>query len=53
MRGSDIRSIFGSKAFSDWKKSQESRQKVDAAIIERLDNVTKALGNLGKALAAR
>lgn len=53
MRSSDVRSIFESRAYSDWKKSQEAGHKVDAAIIDRLDNVTKAINQLGKLLARR
>jgi hypothetical protein len=51
MRSSDVRSIFDSRAYSDWKKAQEARHKVDAAIIDRLDNVAKAIVNLGKVIA--
>jgi len=51
MRSSDVRSIFESRAYSDWKKSQEAQHKVDAAIIDRIDNATKAIVNLGKAIA--
>jgi hypothetical protein len=50
MRRSDVQSIFESKAFSEWKKNREGSQKIDMAVIERLDVVIKAIGNLGKAL---
>lgn len=53
MRSSDVRSIFQSKAFSEWKKGRESSQKVDLAVVERLDVLIKAIGNLGKALSSR
>jgi hypothetical protein len=53
MQRSDVEVIFESKAFSDWKKSREADQKLDLAVIERLDVVIKAIGNLGKALANR
>lgn len=49
MRRSDVTSIFESKAFSDWKKSREAQQKIDAAVLERLDGVIRAIASLGKA----
>lgn len=51
MRRSDVQTIFESKAFGDWKKAQEARQKIDLAVVERLDVVIRAIGNLGKALS--
>lgn len=51
MRRSDVQVIFDSKAYGDWKKSREATQKIDMAVIERLDVVIKSIGNLGKALS--
>jgi hypothetical protein len=51
MRSSDVRSIFQSKAFGEWKKGREAAQKVDLAVIERLDVLTKAVGNLAKIMS--
>lgn len=51
MRSSDVRSIFQSKAFGEWKKGREAEQKVSLAVIERLDVVIKALGNLAKVMS--
>lgn len=51
MRSSDVRSIFQSKAFGDWKKNREASQKVDLAVIDRLDAVIKSVGNLAKAMS--
>jgi hypothetical protein len=51
MRSSDVRSIFQSKAFGEWKKGREAAQKVDLAVIERLDVLTKAVGNLAKTMS--
>jgi phage tail tube protein FII len=51
MRSSDVRSIFQSKAFGDWKKGRESEHKVALASIERLDVLIKAVGNLAKVMA--
>ncbi len=53
MRRSDVQAIFESKAFSDWRKSQEANQKTQAAVIERLDLVIKSVSGLGKALSRR
>lgn len=51
MRSSDVRSIFQSKAFGDWKKNREASQKVDLAVIDRLDAVIKSIGNLSKVMS--
>jgi len=53
MRKSDIAVIFGSKAFSDWKKSKEAEGKMNLAICDRLDNLIRAVSGLGKAMTAR
>lgn len=53
MRRSDVHTIFESKAFGDWKKSQEANQKLQAAIVERLDIAIKSISGLGKALSRR
>ena len=50
MRRSDIKTIFDSKAFSDWMKTQDSRQKMDMAVIDRLDALIKLTGQLGKVM---
>lgn len=50
MRRSDIKTIFDSKAFSDWMKTQDSRQKMDMAVIDRLDAIIKLTGQLGKVM---
>jgi len=51
MRSSDVRSIFQSKAFGDWKKNVEAEHKVDIAVVERLDALIKSIGNLMKAMS--
>lgn len=51
MRSSEVRSVFTSKAFAEWKKGRESEHKVSLAVIERLDVLTKTVGNLGKVLS--
>lgn len=52
MQRSNVQGIFESKAYADWKKSREANQKIDIAVIDRLDVVIKAIGNLGKALSS-
>ncbi|HEY0662786.1 MAG TPA: hypothetical protein VGD21_15865 [Lysobacter sp.] len=51
MRRSDIKTIFDSKAYGDFKKGKEGAHKVDSAIIDRLDNLIRAVGALGKVMA--
>jgi hypothetical protein len=35
--------FFGGKAFTVWKKTKEHEAKVQMAIIERLDNLSKIM----------
>lgn len=51
MRQSDIKAVFESKAYKDWRKSHEAEHKISLAICERLDNVIRGIGGLGKVLA--
>jgi hypothetical protein len=53
MRASDVRALFESKAYSDWIKARENRAKLQGAILDRIDNVIKAIGNLAKSLTRR
>lgn len=53
MKRSEISTIFESKAFREWKQSREASHKIDAAVVERLDILIRAIGSLGKALVAR
>lgn len=53
MHRSDVREIFDSSTFRDWKKAREVEQKIDVAVVNRLDVVIKALGQLGKAIVHR
>lgn len=50
MKKSDVKTIFDSKSFKEWKRSREAQGKMDLAVCERLDNVIRAIGSLGKAL---
>lgn len=40
---SDAGELFSTKAFASWKKHREHETKLTLAIIDRLDNVTKAI----------
>lgn len=42
-----------SKAFKDWGKAREGEMKLQLAVINRLEAVMKAIGNLGEVLAHR
>lgn len=53
MRRSDHKEVFESDAFKDWKKGRESQGNMFLAVCERLDNIVRAIGGLGKAIAAR
>jgi hypothetical protein len=53
MQRSDCKAVFESKAFEDWKKGREAQGTRFLAICERLDNLVRAIGGLGKAMAAR
>jgi hypothetical protein len=50
---SSVQGLFSSKAFAGWKKAREQDIKLQIAIIERLDGVTKAIGNLAKIIAKK
>lgn len=50
---SRARDFLESDAFSGYKKGQEAQQKLTVAFLARIDNVVRAIGGLGKALAGR
>jgi hypothetical protein len=45
--------FFEAKAFSDWKKSRESELKTQVSIINRLNDVIRAVGIVAKTIAGR
>ena len=45
--------FFKSKAFKEWQKGQESEVKVLVAVVNRLNDVIRSIGALGKALSSR
>ena len=53
MKRSDVKTLFESKAMKDWARAREAQGKMDLAICERLDNVIRAIGSLGKVMAGR
>lgn len=48
---SEVADFFDSKAFSNYRKTQECRQKLHIANLGRFDAVIKGMGGLGKLLA--
>lgn len=50
---SEVNEFFDSKAFGNYKKTQESRQKVSVTLITQFNSVLGAMGGLGKLLAGR
>jgi hypothetical protein len=53
MNRSDIRAVFESKQFKEWKRGREAENRMTSAQIERLDNIVRSIGSLGKVLAQR
>jgi hypothetical protein len=53
MTRSQIRTVFESKQFKEWKRGKEAEHRLTSAQIERLDNITRSIGSLGKVMAQR
>jgi len=51
MAASTITAFFEGKAFADWKKGRESELKLQAAIVNRLNDVIRASGIVAKTIA--
>lgn len=45
---SQIQQLYRTKAFDNWKKAQDAQAKIALGVIDRLDNMTRALVNLGR-----
>lgn len=45
--------FFECKAFTDWKKSRESELKTQVEIVNRLNEVIRAVGIVAKTTAGR
>jgi hypothetical protein len=50
---SALSDIINTKTFKDWTAAREAKSNLDVALVERIDNVVRAVVNLGKALAGR
>jgi len=51
MPSSMTEKFFDGKAFADWKKGKESELKLQAAIVNRLNDVIRASGIVAKTVA--
>lgn len=45
--------FFQSRAFTNYRKGLEGRQKMSLAVLQRFEAVIKSMGGLGKLLAGR
>lgn len=50
---STVADFFNSKSFQDWRKGEESRLKVQAAIVDRLNEVIRGTGIVARTVAKR
>lgn len=50
---SDIEAFFNSKAFADWRRGREAENKLQAAIVERLNEVIRGTGIVAKTVAKK
>lgn len=48
-----VADFFNSKAFQDWRKGEESRMKVQTAIVERLNEVIRGTGIVARTVAKK
>lgn len=48
---SEVHAFFKSSAFDGWRKNREAEQKIQGALIGRMDGVIRAIGFLGQALS--
>lgn len=53
MTASDAKRFCDSKAFADWRGAREAESKVQAAIVDRLNGVIRAVGSLSKSMSRR
>lgn len=51
MQASVARQFFDGKPFDDWKKGRESDMKMQAAIVNRLNDVIRACGIVAKTVS--
>lgn len=50
---SHLDDIFKSETFKTWKQVRDNTLKLPGVLVGRLDNISKQIHGLGKALAAR
>jgi len=50
---SEVKSLFESQSFENWKKSQENKDKLSAALLKGVNHIIKGLGVIAKQLAMR
>lgn len=53
MSASAVADFFKSKSFQDWRKCEESRMKVQTAIVERLNEVIRGTGIVARTVAKK
>jgi len=53
MTPSMAKAFFDGKPFSDWKRGREADAKLQAAIVNRLNEVIRGLGVVAKAVGGR
>lgn len=52
MTASDAHGFFKSSAFTNHRKTLESKQKMQLAVLGRFDGIAKGIGGLGKLIAS-
>ena len=53
LTASVVSDFFKSKSFQDWRKVEESRMKVQTAIVERLNEVIRGTGIVARTVAKK
>lgn len=53
MTPSMAKAFFDGKPFADWKRAREADAKLQAAIVNRLNDVIRGLGTVAKAAGGR
>ena len=46
-----VAQFFKSKSFTDWRKNEEGKTKLQAAVVNRLNDVIRGQNNLAKGLS--
>ena len=48
-----VMQFFKSKAFTDWRKNEEAKIKIQSAVVNRLNEVIRGQNNIAKGLRYR